>query len=477
MKKLLALLLALVMVFALAACGGGGNDAPAEPEAPAAAEPDAAAPEAPAEPEAPAGDDFAEYKVYFGEYAAAGAPNDEERANMENLIAGCEAFEDIEALQQSTVLFDTVGVLRFDEWLAAGKPAADTSNMGSPDVSGEPSGEPSDEPVGAEFTPIDVDPLDISFSTNFNETETGGEIIHKWIDLLAEYSNGNITVTPYWGGTLFGDADILDALESGAINMTTFGHMPHIGTLNYLGFPTFAPGGTKGALDFFEEICFNNPETSALVQGELAEHNVIFLNVLPGGANAFCTKYEFTDLASMVSGSKSFGNMDAAIFEELGFQVTATAPWDCYDALQRGLIDATQMGFAPMVSMQWYDVAPYWALDGTYGAGNFMSANLDWWNGLTADQQAVIQAAADAVADWSMGKYDAAIDADVAAVEAATGNKFVQFSQEDIDAIWAANFEAKAAAAMDIATANGKAEGMTTILELAAELTDYNWVH
>ena len=149
MKKLLALLLALVMVLALAACGGGSAPAEAPAEEPAAEEP--AAPAAPEEPEAPAeepaeeaGDDFAEYKVYFGEYAAAGAPNDEERENMKNLIEGCEAFEDIEALQQSTVLFDTVGVLRFDEWLAAGKPAADTSNMGSPDASGEPSDEPAE---------------------------------------------------------------------------------------------------------------------------------------------------------------------------------------------------------------------------------------------------------------------------------------------------------------------------------------------
>lgn len=325
------------------------------------------------------------------------------------------------------------------------------------------------------FEPLECDPLTITFSTTYNETETGGEIIHKWIDLLSEYSNGAITADVWWGGTVFGDPDILDALESGAVNMTTFGHMPHIGTLNYLGFPSFAPGGTEAALHFFEEICFNDPETSALVQGELAEHNIIFLNVLPGGANAFCAKFPFTDLASLVSGCSSFGNMDAAIFEELGFQVTSVAPPDCYDALQRGLIDATQMGLTPMVSMQWYDVAPYWALDGTYAAGNFMSANMDWWNGLSENQQAVIKAACDAVAEWSMSKYDAEIENNLKTISEATGNEIVEFSQEDLDAIWKANFESKAAAAMATAEANGKAEGMETILNLAAELTGYDW--
>ena len=394
MKKLLALLLALTMVFALAACGGSA--APAEPEAPAE--------EAPAE-EAPA----------------------EEPAG---------------------------------------------------DASGEPSGAPAAPAVEApevDFEPIDTDPLDISFSTNFQETETGGQIIHQWIDYLNEFSNGNITVTPYWGGTLFGDPDILDGLESGAVNMTTFGHMPHTGTLNYLGFPGFAPGGTEGAVKMFEEVCFNNPETSALVQGELAEHDIIFLNVLPGGANAYCAKFEFTDLDSLIANCSTFGNMDAAIFENLGFQVSAVAPWDAYDALQRGLIDATQMGLTPMVSMQWYQVAPYWALDGTYSAGNFMSANLTWWNGLTEDQQTVIRAACDAVAAWSMKMYDADIDTQIATVEDATGNAFVQFSDEDIDRIWAATFNAKADAAMSTAEANGKTEGMLKILQVCADVTGYDW--
>ena len=69
MKKLLALLLALAMVFALAACGGtpapAATEAPAEggdaPEAPAETEAPA---EAPAEGDAPAAD--AEYKLGMG---------------------------------------------------------------------------------------------------------------------------------------------------------------------------------------------------------------------------------------------------------------------------------------------------------------------------------------------------------------------------------------------------------------------------
>ena len=281
----------------------------------------------------------------------------------------------------------------------------------------------------------------------------------------------------FWGGTLFSDPEALDGVNSGAVDMTALGHMPHLGTLNYLAFPGFAPGSTQKALDYFDELIFNNPETSKLIQDEASENGVIYLNVLAGGANAFCTTYEFTDLDSMISGSKSFGNMDAAIFEALGFQVTSVGPGDCYDALQRGLIDSTQMGLAPMVSMGWQDVASFWALDGTYTAGNMFTANLEWWNGLSDAQRQAIQQAADEVEAYSAGIYDDAIADDCGKIESATGNKMVEFSQEDIDRVWAATLEAKAESALATAESNGKADGMTKILEVAADFTGYDWKH
>ena len=324
---------------------------------------------------------------------------------------------------------------------------------------------------------IECDPLTIDFSTVYNETETGGQIIKHFEEYISNLTGGAITMNIFWGGTLFSDPEALDGVNSGAVNMTALGHMPHLATLNYLAFPGFAPGGTKAALDYFDTLMFKDPETSALIQQEAADNGIIYLNVLAGGANAFCTTYEFTDLDSMISGSKSFGNMDAAIFEKLGFQVTSVGPGDGYDALQRGLIDSTQMGLAPMVSMGWQDVASYWALDGTYTAGNMFTANLDWWNGLSDAQRQAIQQAADEVEEYSAGIYDDSIASDCATIEEKTGNKMVEFSDADVERIWAATFDAKADAAMQTAEANGKTEGMTKILEKAAEITGYTWNH
>ena len=350
----------------------------------------------------------------------------------------------------------------------------DGAQSPAPEGSSAPS---ASTPAEGGDTTATIDPLDILFSSTFQEVETGGQIIQYFVDKAAELSGGAITVDVSWGGTLFPSTDELDGVASGAVNMIALGHMPHLNTLTYVAFPGFAPGGTQAALDYFNTLIFDDPETSAIIQGQAESLGIKYLNVIAGGANAFCAKYAFTDLASLVAGSSAFGNFDAAIFESLGFQVTAVAPPDCYDALTRGLIDATQMGFAPMVSMSWYEPAPYWALDGTYTAGNFFTVNLDWWNGLTTAQQDIIQQAADETEAYSATLYDDAIATDIEKVETETGNAFVEFSQEDLDAIWAATFEAKAESALALVSGDEAIANQTLILEKAAEITGYDWQH
>lgn len=321
----------------------------------------------------------------------------------------------------------------------------------------------------------DVDPLTIKFSSTYQETETGGTIEQYFIDQLKEISGGAIDVDITWGGTLFDASGELDAVMDGVVDMIALGHMPHLDTLPYLSMPGFAPGGTQAALDYFNTLMFDDPDTSALIQGEAEDLGIKYLNVIAGGANALAAKFPFTDLQSLVAGSSSFGNFDAAIFEKLGFQVTAVTPPETYEALDRGMVDATQMGLAPMVSMAWYEVAPYWALDGTYTAGNFFTVNLDWWESLTDAQRDCIQKAADATEDYSATLYDDAIASDLATIEEKTGNKIVELSDADIDTFWSACFDAKAADAMARAEKHGVTDGMRTILEKAAEITDYDW--
>ena len=159
MKKYLSLVLAAMMILALVACG---SDSAAETAADeVVAEEPAAEVSAQAEPAAaPASDDLAEWKAYLEAYASAGAPDEAEAQSVIELIEAAATAEDVEAIDQLTVLFENVGVLTYSDWLAAGKPAADTEGMGSEAdnqaASGEASGETSGEASGEARTAADV---------------------------------------------------------------------------------------------------------------------------------------------------------------------------------------------------------------------------------------------------------------------------------------------------------------------------------
>ncbi len=314
----------------------------------------------------------------------------------------------------------------------------------------------------------DVDALSILFSSTFEETETGGLIVAHFAEYLEEITGGQITVNVKYGGTLYSSSDELDAVSSGAVNMVALGHNPHADLLPYLCcFPDFAPGSTENALNYFQYILFENEESAAILEAEATENNIKYLNVIAGGANVFISKTEFSDLDSMVANSSSFGNMAGAKFEYLGFTVTEMLPFDMYDSFDRGLVDTTQMGFAPCVSMGIYEVAQYWMLDGTYTGGNFFTVNLDWWDSLTEGQQAAIQAAADEVMAYSATIYDSAIADDIATVEAG-GGTFVEMSDADIATWWNAVF-VSAVEDSDLSDAN-----ITTILQAAADFTEFD---
>ncbi len=149
MKKILALLLAMMMVFALCACGGGDKAEAEEPAAPAnepAAAPDAAAPG-----EADGEVTWADYQAYLIEKAGANAPDLEEFKAQVNAINSWEELD--QTVSPWDQMFTTIGLSTWDEFKAGN--VKEPAVMGGPDAaaggaaSGEPSGEASGEGSGA----------------------------------------------------------------------------------------------------------------------------------------------------------------------------------------------------------------------------------------------------------------------------------------------------------------------------------------
>ena len=100
-----------------------------------------------------AADDWSEYQAYVYAYAEAGAPNPEDAVPMYEAIYGSANMEELSSVSELGVFFQVLGVLEYDAWLAAGKPAAEA---GASDASGEASEEPAAEEAASEEPAADA---------------------------------------------------------------------------------------------------------------------------------------------------------------------------------------------------------------------------------------------------------------------------------------------------------------------------------
>lgn len=319
-----------------------------------------------------------------------------------------------------------------------------------------------------------VEPMSIEFSTTYQQTETAGKIIQYFADYLDQISDGQISVNISWGGTLFDASSELSGVSEGAVNMIAFQISRHLDEVPLLSLPTNAPNSSQFAVDYYNYLIFENEETAALISEEASRIGVKYLNVLAGGPDAFCASFDFSTLDELVAGSSAFGSIESATFEKLGLHCTSVMIGDRYDALDRGIIDATTMSISPIASMGWYEVAPYIALNGLYTAGNFFTVNEKWWNGLSGAQRELIQQAADKAESYCVELINNDIDSAIEIIES-NGGTVRTLSADDVNRWWSIMFSVKLDDAMARAANFGIEDNMTTVFKAAAEFTGYEW--
>lgn len=351
-------------------------------------------------------------------------------------------------------------------------PAEDTAVADTPAEDAAPAEDATPaEDVAAEDAA--VEPLTIIFQCSYNENETGGILATHFKETLESLTDGAITVNVSYGGTLVSNEDELDATGDGAVNMMIFGHTRHTSELPVLcSIPDFAPTSVQNALDYFNYVLADET-AGAAIKAEAEAYGITYLSVNAGGANYFVADFPFANLTELIAGSAAFGNMAPAKFEALGFVVEGVFPWDYYSAFDTGLIDASQMDGPAMYSMSLYEVAPYWMSDGTFAAGNFMTVNTEWWNGLSDAQRAAIQEACDETSAFSV-EYNQTAYETLNEDLVAHGVTLAEMTDAEFDQWWTAIFDSVKNDALTSANDNGNLEEVQAVLMAAATFTNYD---
>ena len=315
--------------------------------------------------------------------------------------------------------------------------------------------------------------MTLTVSCSYGETETAGQTLAYFLDYITEASGGNIQFDVYWGATFCSASEDLTYVQNGSVDMTLLSVAEYTDVLPLNNFPNWAGGSQQNVVDYFEYLMFENEETSELILAEHEEQNIKVLGVNAGGANAFAAKFEITSYEDLVGHTMGYLT-NQSTFEALGITCSFSSPPDTYANLEKGVVDCAAMALTGMVSMAWYEAAPYIMLDGMYACSNFYTINLDVWNSFDEATQALFEEAAEAGKDNSFVLNEDELESAIATVDeynAAQGIDFTVTTQDDehIETMLNVFFENAAADCRTSAANAGKSDEMEIILTAASE--------
>ena len=123
--------------------------------------------------------------------------------------------------------------------------------------------------------------------------------------------------------------------------------------------------------------------------------NIIGLCWYDGGARCFFTKDKITDLAGFKGKTIRMLGSLVDMLTAMGGNPSTMAMSEVYAAVQTGVADGAENNWPTYFEQTFYEVAPYFMLDNHARLPEWVAINGDTWNALSADDQAIVKAAAE----------------------------------------------------------------------------------
>ncbi len=333
----------------------------------------------------------------------------------------------------------------------AGETPAEASGAGSAEE------ETSGEYAGESFT------IYMASDATENSDQNAGLVYFR--DLVAEKSGGAVTVEVAWGGTEYDNAGIWGALQDNLLNMDIMLMNKHTGDAPLMnwGFMPYSADAQE-SIDQTNWLIFENQETADIIANYMGSFNMTILGNSCDGAPSFLTTFDWDGLDDLTSKCSAFGTMNTAKYQAIGLNCVAVPAPDAYDNLSRGIIDGNSSALATAITSSLYEVAPYATVDGQYTSAVLIVANSDFWSGLSAEAQALIQECVDETSAFTAEHVtQSTLDA-AATWKEETGNEVKFLDEEDGVALWAQTLAAIATNAEASAAGQSYESDMQTIL-------------
>lgn len=233
----------------------------------------------------------------------------------------------------------------------------------------------------------------LAHNSTTSEDDTYHYMAMKFSEKLEELSNGTMVVEIFPNGQYGGEREIFEATQFGTADMSvmTNGNIGMFNAPNYaidLPFMFADSESAAEALDGPAGQAILDSMADVGVKG-LAYGEVGFRHMVTN-KHGIRTKDDFKGLKI-----RSLENeMYVTTYTSLGANATPLAWTEVMSGLQQGTIDGLDIPLSIIYTQNFDELADYLSLTGHFFNCQTMCMNLDFWNGLTAEQQEWVQQAA-----------------------------------------------------------------------------------
>ena len=224
---------------------------------------------------------------------------------------------------------------------------------------------------------------------------------------VAEATDGKFQIQCFAGGEIVPGLQVVDAVQNGTVecghtaSYYYFGKDPTFGMGTSIAFGPnqrlnqgwFTLGGGKEVLNEF----YKKYNCTALLAGNT------------GCQMGGWFRKEINTVADLKGLKFRIGGFPGRVIQKLGAVPQQIAAGDIYPALEKGTIDAAEwVGPYDDEKLGFYKVAPNYYYPGWWEGGSmlFTFVNLDKWNALPKNYQAILEQAGHFANTWMIAKYD-----------------------------------------------------------------------
>jgi TRAP-type transport system periplasmic protein len=284
----------------------------------------------------------------------------------------------------------------------------------------------------------------IRLSTYVNETDIRYQGFVTFAELVAEKTEGRVTVEIFPSSTLHSWSDGVDALQGG------------VSDISWISADTRLPcyrvtSLYPAAIDLTEQIALD------AAYAELIAPEAAAVGLIPIINSNYSYDQEWWFQGPIESLDKldgklvrSIGPLVSLMIETWGGQPVFIAPGEVFQSAERGVVNGINMGVATYSSWQLWNVMPYMVNASLFYGNIQYMMNADRFNNLSEVDQAALMEAAREMETWLQPRYEGWIDEQVGNAVMKGGGAAVSISTSERNAL-IAEIEAKWAEEVDSA--------------------------